>query len=101
VDASDDDESWRWRLDATSLGRDVAQELDPAQGLDGVEAPARARRPARAGGDQDEEETTARSAGWKEESRVKMWSRSRPQQRTRSSATKNTGFPARQGRQGR
>jgi hypothetical protein len=42
-----------------------------AKGLDGVEAPARARRPARAGGDRDEEETTVRSAGWKDESRMK------------------------------
>ena len=34
---------------AAEVGRGIALELDPTRGLDGVEAPARARRPARAG----------------------------------------------------
>jgi hypothetical protein len=34
---------------AAAVGRGIALELDPTRGLDGVEAPARARRPARAG----------------------------------------------------
>jgi hypothetical protein len=34
-----------------AVERGVTLELDPAQGLDGVEAPARARRPAHTGGE--------------------------------------------------
>jgi hypothetical protein len=96
VDASKDDES-RWqRSDAASLQNSIQREAWTTSRLrrvhDGLLAPAE---------NGDEEETTARSAGWKGESRMKKWSMPRPQQRTRSSATKNTGFPARQGQQGR
>jgi hypothetical protein len=97
VEASEDEESRRRRSEAASLQNSIQRGAWTASRLrrvhDDVLAPAEK-------GEASGEETTW-SMGWNGVSRVKKWSRSRPQQSTRSSVTKKTGLPARQGRQGR